>query len=120
MADYIALLVNIIVQTIVLAPVLWFAGKKIANPKDVKFTDAVWIIVLGNVVSLLVATFAGSLIGGGLLSAIIGLIIWLLLVKHFFDTGWVKALAISIVAVIIFVIIGIALALVGLGLLLAL
>jgi hypothetical protein len=28
-------------------------------------------------------------------------IIWLALVKHFFDCGWLKALAISIIAVII-------------------
>jgi hypothetical protein len=48
------------------------------------------------------------------------LIIWLALVKHFFDCGWLKALAISIIAVIIaFVIlfiIGLILVAIGFGL----
>jgi len=40
-----------------------------------------------------------------LLSYAMLLIVWLSLVKHFFDCGWVKALLITIVAVIIAVII---------------
>jgi hypothetical protein len=40
-----------------------------------------------------------------LLSYLILLIIWLALVKHFFDCGWLKALAISIIAIIFAVII---------------
>jgi hypothetical protein len=44
------------------------------------------------------------------------LIIWLALVKHFFDCGWLKALAISILAVILFAIIAIILGLLGLAL----
>ena len=115
MADLVALVVNIIVQTIILAPVLWFVGRKIADPKDVKITDAVWIVILGNVISLVVATLAGAWVGSGLLSALVGLIIWLLLVKHFFDTGWTKAIAISVVTVIFFIVIGIVLGLLGLG-----
>jgi hypothetical protein len=38
------------------------------------------------------------------------------LVKHFFDCGWLKALAISILAVILFAIIAIILGLLGLAL----
>ena len=43
-------------------------------------------------------------------------IILLALVKHFFDCGWWKALAIAILAVIIFVVIIALLAIVGIGL----
>jgi hypothetical protein len=44
-------------------------------------------------------------------------IIWLALIKHFFDCGWLMALAIAIIAVIIFVIIVAILAFIGIGLL---
>jgi hypothetical protein len=43
----------------------------------------------------------------GILGSIIVFILWLLLIKHFFDCGWGKALLMAIVAVIISVIIGI-------------
>jgi hypothetical protein len=36
-------------------------------------------------------------------------------VKHFFDCGWLKALAISIVAVLIFIAIAVVLALIGIA-----
>ena len=45
------------------------------------------------------------------------LFIWLALVKNFFDTGWIKALIISVVAIIIWIIIAIILGvLLGIGL----
>jgi len=47
------------------------------------------------------------------------LIIWLALVKHFFDCSWLKALAISIIAIIIaivfMIIIAFVLTLIGIG-----
>jgi uncharacterized protein YacL len=51
----------------------------------------------------------------GILASLIQLIVWLALIKHFFDCGWLKAFAISIVAVIIFIIIAVVLALLGFG-----
>lgn len=44
-------------------------------------------------------------------------IIWLALIKHYFDCGWLKALAIAIIAVVIFVVIVAVLAIVGFGIL---
>ena len=102
--------INIIIQIIILAPVLWFVGGKIAKKKDVKFTDAVWIVVLGAVVSGILGYFALGMIG-----VVVGFIIWLLLIKHFFDTTWLKSLAISIVTTIVLIIIAAILLLVGLG-----
>jgi hypothetical protein len=44
-----------------------------------------------------------------LVAKVIGLVImfivWLALIKHFFDCGWLKALVIAVVAVVIFAII---------------
>ena len=53
----------------------------------------------------------------GIISSIILGIILLGLVKHFFDTGWIKALIIAIVAIIIWIIIAVILGvLLGIGL----
>jgi hypothetical protein len=42
---------------------------------------------------------------GNLIATIVLLIVWLALIKHFFDCGWLKALAIAVVAVVIFAIV---------------
>lgn len=42
-------------------------------------------------------------------------IVWLALIKHFFDCGWITAFAVAILAVIIFIVIGVILALIGIG-----
>ena len=100
--------IQIIVGVIVISPVLWLSGRAVVGREKAKFTDAVWIVVLGTVI--------GGIFGWlfvGVIAFIIQLFIWVALVKHFFDTGWLKALGISILAVIIFAVIVVILALVG-------
>ena len=41
----------------------------------------------------------------GIIAWLIVLFIWLALVKHFFDTGWLRAFAIAIVAILIGIVI---------------
>jgi hypothetical protein len=108
-----ALVVNIIVNVIVLSPVLWIAGRLLAGKDKAKFTDALWIVVLGTVIGAVFQAFLEGVLG--LLGSIIMLIVWLALVKHFFDTGWLKALVIAIVAIIIYIIIVAILVLLGLA-----
>jgi hypothetical protein len=113
------LLVSIIVNIIVLSPALWISGRLLAGKDKAKFTDALWIIVLGTVIG---AVFQ-YLFQQGIIVSIILLVIWLGLVKHFFDTGWLRAFAIALVAAIIWIVIiviigvalGIGLAILGLG-----
>jgi hypothetical protein len=113
------LLASIIVNIIVLSPALWISGRLLAGVDKAKFTDALWIVVLGTVIG---AVFQ-YLFQEGIIVLIILLVIWLGLVKHFFDTGWLRALVIAIVAVIIWLVImiilavllGIGLAILGLG-----
>ena len=100
---------QIIVGIIIVAPVLWLAGRALVGGHKAKFADAVWIVVLGIVVGVIV----GAIVNIGLLSAIIMFFVWLGLIKHFFDCGWLKAFAIAIVAAIIFVIIAVILAVIG-------
>lgn len=110
--DLVALLIQIVVGTIIVAPVLWLAGRALAGKEKAKFTDAIWIVVLGTVIGAVVGAFSS-----GLIAAVIMFVIWLALIKHFFDCGWIMALAIAIIAVIIFIVIVAVLAFIGIGLL---
>jgi hypothetical protein len=106
--DLVGLLINIVISTIIVAPILWLSGRALVGKEKAKFTDAIWIVLLGNLIGIAIGTFIY-----GWLSAIVMLIVWLALIKHFFDCGWLKAFAIALVAVIVFIIVGIILALIG-------
>jgi len=98
-----ALVIQIIVNIILLAPVLWITGRLLVGKEKAKFTDALWIVIFGTLIS---AAFQ-YLFGSGIIASIILLIILLGLLKHFFDCGWLKALAIAIVAILIWIVIAI-------------
>jgi hypothetical protein len=108
--DIVGLLINIVVGTIVIAPILWLVGRTLVGKEKAKFIDAIWIVLLGTIIGAVV----GALIGG-LVAAIIMFIVWLALIKHFFDCGWLMAFAIAVVAVILFIVIIVILALIGIS-----
>lgn len=110
--DLMSLLIQIVVNVIVLAPILWLSGRALVGKDKAKFTDAVWIVVLGVILGAIVNFFIS-----GLIAAVIMFIVWLALIKHFFDCGWLKALIIAVLAVIIFIIIVAILAIIGIGIL---
>jgi hypothetical protein len=106
-----ALLIDLVIKIIVLAPAFWLAGRALAGKDKAKFLDAVWIVILGTLIGGIFSYF--EIIG--LIALIIQFIIWLGLVKHFFDTDWIRALVISVLAVIIIIAVGFILGLVGIG-----
>jgi len=112
--DLVSILIQVIVACIVLAPVLWIVGRFIAGRDKAKFTDALWIAVLGVVIGAVIGAFLP-----GWVSWIIMILVWLFLISHFFDCSWLKALLIAIVVIVIYVIIvvilGAILLLLGLG-----
>ncbi|UCE29372.1 MAG: hypothetical protein JSV85_01160 [Candidatus Bathyarchaeota archaeon] len=108
--DLMVLLIQIVVGTVILAPVLWLAGRALVGKEKAKFLDAVWIILLGTVIDAVVIAYIG-----GLVAAVITFIVWLALIKHFFDCGWLMAFAIAIIAVIIFAVVVAVLAVIGIG-----
>jgi len=103
-----ALVLHIIVNTVILGPVLWLSGRALVGKEKAKFTDGLWIAALGTLIGAVFGYFFT-----GMIAAIIMLIVWLALIKHFFDCGWGKALLIAIVAVIVFIIIGLVLIALG-------
>jgi hypothetical protein len=104
------LLISVIVNVLVLTPVLWIAGRLLVGSNKAKFFDALWIVILGTVIGGVASAFFS-----GILASILVLVIWLGLIKHFFDCGWLKALVISIVAVVVFIILMIILGILGLA-----
>ncbi|MCP8317427.1 MAG: hypothetical protein H3Z52_13280 [archaeon] len=104
------LVIGIVINTIIVSPVLWLSGRALVGKGKAKFTDAIWIVVLGTVIG----TFFGAFFTG-IIAIVILLIMWLALVKYFFDCGWLKALAISILAVIIFLVITAILIIIGIA-----
>jgi hypothetical protein len=105
------LLIELVIKIIILAPAFWLAGRALVGKEKAKFLDAVWIIILGTLVGGIFRYF--EIIG--IIAWIIQLILWLGLVKHFFDTDWIKAFVISVLAIIILIVIGFILGLIGIG-----
>jgi hypothetical protein len=103
-----AVILHIIVNTIIIGPVLWLAGRALVGKDKAKFTDGLWIAALGTIIGEIFGYFFS-----GVIASIIMVIIWLGLIKRFFDCGWLKALLVAIVAIIIFIIITAVLALIG-------
>jgi len=101
--DYVSLLIQIVVAAVVLAPVLWIVGKLFVGKDKAKFTDALWIGVLG----VLIGAVVGFLLPGwgAILGLLIMIVVWIALISHFFDCGWLKAIVIAVIAGIIYLII---------------
>ena len=101
--DYVSLLIQIVVAAVVLAPVLWIIGKLFVGKDKAKFTDALWIGVLG----VLIGAVVGFLLPGwgAILGLLIMIVVWIALISHFFDCGWLKAIVIAVIAGIIYLII---------------
>jgi hypothetical protein len=102
------LFIQLVVNIIVLSPVLWISGRLLAGKEKAKGTDALWIVILGTVIQAALGYFIT-----GWIATIIVLVIWLGLVKHFFDCGWLRALVISVVAVLILFVIAVVLGIIG-------
>jgi hypothetical protein len=102
--------VQVIINIVLISPALWISGRLLVGKEKAKFTDALATVVVGTLIGMIFGFFFQ-----GIIASIIMFIIWLALVKHFFDCGWLKALAISIVAVLIFIVVAVILSLIGIG-----
>jgi hypothetical protein len=99
---------HILASVVILSPVLWISGRLLAGKGKARFLDALWIAVLGTVIADVLGIFVV-----GIIATLIVLFIWIALIKHFFDCGWLKAIAIGIIAIVMLVVIAIILGLLG-------
>jgi len=95
------------VSLLVLTIVLYLAGLVVVGRKRALLSDAFIISLLGTVLSTVFFMF----IPYRLLALFLGIIIWLLLIKRLYETGWIGAIGVGILAIIIFLAVTVLLAL---------
>jgi len=95
------------VSLFVLAVVLYLAGLVVVGRKRALLTDALIISFFGTVLSTLFFMF----ISYHWLALVLSVVAWLLLVRRLYETGWLGATAVGILAIIIFLAVTVLLAL---------
>ena len=100
MGDLLFAVILFIINIVVMTFVFYVAGVVVVGKRKALFSDAFVISLLGTVVGNICLLFFPVLIG-----LILSLIIWLLLIKHYYETGWLGALAVAVLAVIIYVVV---------------
>lgn len=93
-------LLNFVLGLIILTIIFYIAGRAVVGKKRALFSDAFVISLLGTIVANMVSLFMPS---APLIGLILSLVIWLLLIRHYYETGWMGALAVAVLAVIIYV-----------------
>jgi hypothetical protein len=106
------LAIHVVINAVILSPVLWISGRLLAGKDKARFFDALWIAVLGTAIADVLGIFIV-----GFIATLIVLFIWIALIKHFFDCGWLKAIAIGIIAILMLIVIAVILALLGIAIL---
>jgi len=98
--DLLFAVISFIINLIVMTIVFYVAGVIVVGKRRALFSDAFVISLLGTVVGNICLLFFPPLIG-----LILSLLIWLLLIRHYYETGWLGALAVAILAVIVYVVV---------------
>src|SRR5436309_9073665 len=96
-ATLLGFIVLFIIYLIVIGFVLWLAGEIVVG-RRVTFGEALAIAGVGT---FLVGASIAFL---GLIGLLLGLVVFLLLVKHYFKTGWLGAIGVGIMAIIVLVV----------------
>lgn len=94
-------------ELLVLTVVLYIAGLIVVGKRRALFSDAFVISLLGTILSIIFAVLLP-----GWLTLLVSILVWLLLIKRFYETGWLGALAVGILAIIVYLAILIILALI--------
>ncbi|MEM2815584.1 MAG: hypothetical protein QW056_00840 [Candidatus Bathyarchaeia archaeon] len=88
-----------ILELLILTVVLYIAGRAVVGERRARLSDAFVLALLGTVLSSLFTIF----IPYGLLAVLLSILVWLLLIKRLYETSWIGALAVGILAIIIFI-----------------
>ena len=105
-------IVIFIIYLLVMGFVLYVAGRLIVG-RRVTFGEAIGIAGAATFLVTIAIVFLLPIIG--IYALLVGALIFLLLVKHYFRTGWLRAIAVGIVSVIILIIVIFILGLLALG-----
>lgn len=114
-----AVIIGLIALWIIVTIPVWIAAKILTLGKA-KFTRAMLVTAVGPIVYGIVFFISAALLtvalGGSTMPAIIAFILafiaWIGVFKKGFDTGWIRALAIAILATVVFAVIGVVITLI--------
>jgi hypothetical protein len=115
-----AVIIGLIAVWIIVAIPVWISAKILTLGKA-RFTRAMLVTAFGPIVyaivffisvAALTVAFGDQTTIPGIIAFIIAFIAWIGVFKKGFDTGWIRALAIAILAIIVFAIIGVIITLV--------
>jgi hypothetical protein len=95
----VAFLILFIIYLLVIGFVLWLAGEIVVG-RRVTFGEALGIAGVGTFLIGASLSLLGLVFGG-----LLGLLIFLLLVKHYFKTGWLGAIGVGIMTIVVGVVI---------------
>lgn len=111
MADIVGLIIDLVVAGIIGGIFVWLAAKALKAPKA-----TYWHGILTVISAIIVTDIIRYLLGSfGIIAEIIEIVVILVLIKHFFGVGWLKAIVIAILAWIILIIVIFVLALLGIA-----
>jgi hypothetical protein len=110
--DIVAIVVQIIVGIVISAPALWLAGKWRVGSARAKFMDAVTITAFGVIADAVI----GAILGGGL-GSLVQLGVYLYLVQKYYETDWVDAAIIAVIAFAILFVVTMILGVLGIAIL---
>ncbi len=101
-------LVSLIIVWIVISIPVWLAGKAITGGKA-SFGGALLATLAGPIVFAIVTFVVDFFLGSGayIFGYILALIAWIWVYKASFNTGWIKAILIAILAWVLFVVLSI-------------
>jgi hypothetical protein len=91
----IGFLILYIIYLLIVGFVLWLAGEIVVG-RRVTFGEAIGLAAVGTLLVGAIIWFLPGVIG-----LVLGLIIFLLLVKHYFKTGWLSAIGVGIMAIVV-------------------
>ena len=111
MADIIGLLIDLVIAGIIGGIFVWLAAKALKAPRAT-YWHGILTVISAIIVTDIIRYLLGSL---GIIAEIIEIIVILLLIKHFFGVGWLKAIVIAILAWVILIIVIFVLALLGIA-----
>jgi hypothetical protein len=109
--DILGIIIDLVVAGLIGGIFVWLAGKALGAPKA-SYYHGILTVISAIIVRDIINYFLGGL---GWVATIIELIIILLLIKHFFAVGWIKAVIIAVLAVILLIVVIFVLALVGIA-----
>jgi hypothetical protein len=111
LVDIVGTIIHLVIAGIIGGIFVWLAAKALKAPRAT-YRHGILTVVLAIILTDIIGYFIGGL---GWITTIIEIVIILLLIKHFFGVGWIKAVVIAILAVVILIIVIFVLALVGIA-----